>query len=90
MSIENSQTKTQSDRNNMINKGRGRRNTGGSNNQKFSKINDKSLENIQTNGYWKKFTSNHIWITENQSKDKEQILKEFQRMRNTLPIEGQK
>lgn len=90
MSIENSQTKSQSDRNNMINKGRGRRNTGGSNNQKFSQINDKSLQNIQTNGYWKKFTSNHIWITENQSKDKEQILKEFQRMRNTLPIEGQK
>lgn len=59
MSIENSQTKIQSDRNNMINKGRGRRNTGNSNNWKFSKINDiqntyqGSLENIQTNGYWK-------------------------------------
>ena len=38
----------------------------------------------------KKSISNHIRITENQSKDKEQILKEFQGVRNTLPIEGKK
>lgn len=71
MSIENSQTKIQSDRNNMINKGRGRRNTGGSNNWKFSKINDipkhRSRKLREHSDKWilKKFTSNHIWIIEN-------------------------
>lgn len=80
----------------MINKGGGRRNTGGSNNQKFSKINDipkhrlRKLREHSDKWILKKFTSNHIWITENQSKDKEQILKEFQGIGNTLPIEGQK